>query len=547
MYAIPLTDVSDFARNRSTPRKGFHHIEEQIAVFADDVGEHPDHLADRQGHQLLGVETLGLPERDNASKSGKAPLQNHRDSATLYRKSVNASSPFSAVCFAGLLPHAPVLVPLVGGARSEEVAPTVAAMRRVAAACVQVRPDALVLVSPHSPRRRGAFGWWDGARLQGCLAQFRASRAAVDLAVDLDLRAAITAAAKLRGLAAWPIPPDSLDHGAVVPLWFLAEAGWDGRTVILSLNFPGEGGGAELGEAIAASAAHLGKRVAVIASGDMSHRLQPGAPAGYHPQAHLSDEGFLNSLRHAKPTSLLELDPELLELAAEDAVDSTVVALAAAGWRADGREVLSYEAPFGVGYGVAVLFAETRRPEPAGCLPAIARRSVEAALNGETTTTSDVPERDPLSQHRAGVFVTLHTLKGDLRGCVGTIEPRRANVVAETWHNARSAAFHDRRFKPVKARELPQLVFEVSLLEPAEDVASTADLDPRQYGVIVSGSGDRRGLLLPNIEGIDTVEQQLEIARRKAGLGAHETVRLQRFRISRFAEMSSAPAAKEPP
>ena len=465
--------------------------------------------------------------------------------ATVWRKFVNASSPFSAVCFAGLLPHAPVLVPLVGGARSEEVAPTVAAMRRVAAACVQARPDALVLVSPHSPRRRGAFGLWEGARLQGSLAQFRAPRAAVDLAADSDLRVAITAAAKSRGLATWSIPADSLDHGAVVPLWFLVEAGWDCRTVILSLNYPGEGGCAELGETIAAAAVRQGKRVAVIASGDMSHRLQPGAPAGYHSRAHLSDEGFLTGLRHAKPTAMLELDPELLELAAEDAVDSTVVALAAAGWRADGREVLSYEAPFGVGYGVAVLFAETRSPEPAGCLPAIARRSVEAALHGETAATPVVPKLDPLNELRAGVFVTLHTLKGDLRGCIGTIEPSRGNVVAETWHNARSAAFHDRRFKPVEARELPQLVFEVSLLEPAEDVASAADLDPRRYGVIVNGSGDRRGLLLPDIEGIDTVEQQLEIARRKAGLGADEPMRLQRFRISRFAE--TLPAAKEKP
>jgi AmmeMemoRadiSam system protein A len=460
---------------------------------------------------------------------------------------VNAPLPSPAICFAGLLPHAPVLVPAVGGARGEEVAQTVAAMRKVAAECQHARPDALVLISPHSPRRRRAFGLWEGSRLHGSLAQFRAPQAAVELPAAPLLRAAITAEMEHHGLTTWPIPADSLDHGAVVPLWFLAEAGWAGPTVILSLDYPGESGCPEVGAAIATAAAHLDQRVAVIASGDMSHRLQPGAPAGFDPRAHQSDERFLAALRQPKPAALLHLDPGLLELAAEDALDATVVALAAAGWRSEGREVLSYEAPFGVGYGVAVLFAEAWDPETAGCLPAIARRSVESALNGETSAAPGIPAHHPFNERQAGVFVTLHAADGKLRGCVGTIEPQCADVVAETWHNARSAAFHDRRFAPVEAHELARLRFDVSLLEPAEDIASPAELDPHHYGVIVSASGGRRGLLLPAIEGIDTAAQQLEIARRKAGIGTHEPVRLQRFRTTHFTESRPAAAGREPP
>lgn len=452
------------------------------------------------------------------------------------RKAVSPPVPSCGVGFAGLLPHAPVLVPAVGGGRCAEVARTVVAMRQVAAACVLARPDAVVLVSPHSPRRGGAFGVWEGSRLRGSLAQFRAPRAAVDFPADARLRAGIAAEARHRGLVTWSIPPDGLDHGAVVPLWFLAEAGWSGPTVILGLSFPADGACPELGEVIAAAAARQGKRVAVIASGDMSHRLQPGAPAGYHPQAHRSDERFISMLRQGMGEEFLEFDPELLDLAAEDAWDATVVALAAARWSMEGREVLSYERPFGVGYGVAILFDGSREREPDTFLPAIARRSVEAALGGEAIACPAAPENHALSRRRAGVFVTLRTADGELRGCVGTPEPQRSSVIEETWHNARSAAFHDRRFEPVKAGEPEQLAFEVSVLGPAEDVSSAAELDPRVHGVIVTGSGHRRGLLLPAIEGIDTAEQQIEAARRKAGIGALEPVRLQRFRVARFNE-----------
>lgn len=409
-------------------------------------------------------------------------------------------------------------------------------MREAAEACVRTRPAALVLVSPHSPRRRTAFGLWQGPQLHGSLAQFNAPEANVDLAADATLRDAIAAAARDRGVATWAIPSDELDHGAVVPLWFLAEAGWAGPTVVVSLNDPATGGCADLGAVIADAAAQTGKRTAVIASGDMSHRLEPGAPAGYHPRAHLSDERFIHLLRKEPPASLLEFDPDLLESAAEDALDSTVVALSAADWRNDGHAVLSYEAPFGVGYGVAVLYVNEHTPADTGFLPALARRSVASAFSNPAASPPAVPATHPFGQRRAGVFVTLHTADGELRGCVGTIDPQHANVVGETWHNARLAAFHDRRFKPVVAAELPGLRFEVSLLEPPEDIGSPAQLDPRTYGVIVSGSGGRRGLLLPDIEGIDTVDQQLHIARRKAGIAADEPVRLQRFRVSRFVE-----------
>jgi MEMO1 family protein len=125
-----------------------------------------------------------------------------------------------------------------------------------------------------------------------------------------------------------------------------------------------------------------------------------------------------------------------------------------------------------------------------------------------------------------------------LRGCVGTIAPACANLVEETWRNARLAAFHDRRFSPVTEEELADLRFEVSVLHPPEHVSSARELDPQRYGVIVSARDGRRGLLLPAIAEIETTEEQLRIAREKGWIDPDEPVTLQRFEVDHFEEPS---------
>ncbi|MBC7231641.1 MAG: AmmeMemoRadiSam system protein A [Chloroflexi bacterium] len=141
-------------------------------------------------------------------------------------------------------------------------------------------------------------------------------------------------------------------------------------------------------------------------------------------------------------------------------------------------------------------------------------------------------ELTPEMKQRAGVFVSLHK-HGALRGCIGTIEPRSANVAQEIIQNAISAAVHDPRFPPVQANELDDLEISVDILSPPEPIESMAQLDPKRYGVIVQ-SGWRRGLLLPDLEGVDTAEYQVDIARRKAGIGPHEPVQLYRFEVKRY-------------
>ena len=257
--------------------------------------------------------------------------------------------------FCGLLPHPPIIVPEVGRGRLDDCRSTVDACRDFARRMADARPDRLFMVSPHSPRRRGAFGLWSGARLAGDLGRFGASGSAVDLPNDPEMVEALERAAASAGLETWSIPTDPLDHGAVVPLWFLVEAGWSGPTCLASLPWRAEPATMEtFGRALAGAVAPLSGRAALVASGDMSHRCKPDAPAGYHPRAVEFDRALTGLVRDGRLDAIGAIDGELRGLAAEDAADPSQIVAAAIGYRPRRHEVISYEHPFGVGYLVAV-------------------------------------------------------------------------------------------------------------------------------------------------------------------------------------------------
>lgn len=452
------------------------------------------------------------------------------------------------VC-AVLMPHAPILVPEVGGERSGAAAASCRAMRAAANCLLSHRPETVMLISPHAPRQPHAFGVWADELLRGSFAEFGAPEAEVTLPLDGPFAHAIAAEMRARDLQTWFIRHHPMDHGALVPLWFLAEAGWSGPTVILGLTHPSDRGLIAVGQAIAAAARSLPRRLALVASGDLSHRLTANAPGGFHPQARQFDETFIRLVRTGDYRRIESLGWDEREVAAEDAVDSTLIAAAAVSWQATGHQVLNYEGPFGVGYGVAILFAETPNSPDADAtgttlgkgdgalLPRLARRSVEMALQGSHELPPP-PTGGYLDQQR-GVFVTIRQPGGQLRGCRGTFEPVCPNVAAETWRSARLAALQDSRFTPVTTEEMGGLRFEVNVLHSPEAVASVDELDPSRYGVVVSSTDGRHALLLPGIEAIQTAEQQLRCAREKGAIGWDEAVAIRRFQADKFTENES--------
>jgi MEMO1 family protein len=139
----------------------------------------------------------------------------------------------------------------------------------------------------------------------------------------------------------------------------------------------------------------------------------------------------------------------------------------------------------------------------------------------------------PEMKERAGVFVSIHEKNGDLRGCIGTFEPQQKNVAAEVISNAVSAATRDPRFEPVSEEELANLEYSVDVLTTPEPIDDISQLNPKKYGAIVE-AGWRRGLLLPDLEGVDTAEYQVAICRQKGGIGPNEPVKLYRFEVKRY-------------
>ena len=161
----------------------------------------------------------------------------------------------------------------------------------------------------------------------------------------------------------------------------------------------------------------------------------------------------------------------------------------------------------------------------------LARQAVESYVR-ERQIIDPPNEIAAEMQRRAGVFVCLKK-QGSLRGCIGTFEPTAKNVAHEIIQNAISSATRDPRFPPVNPEELAHLSYSVDILTPPEPVESTSELDPKTYGIIVQ-SGMRRGLLLPDLEGVDSVEDQIAIASRKAGISSHDPIRIMRFRVQRY-------------
>lgn len=161
----------------------------------------------------------------------------------------------------------------------------------------------------------------------------------------------------------------------------------------------------------------------------------------------------------------------------------------------------------------------------------LAKATIEQYIaKGTRPQAAGVPEE--FLTDRAGVFVSLK-IKGQLRGCIGTFMPQEDSIAQEIVRNAISASTEDPRFPPVSQSELEQLEYSVDVLSPPEPVSDISELDPKRYGVIVK-SGFRRGLLLPDLEGVDTVEYQISIAMNKAGISPEEQVSIERFEVKRY-------------
>jgi AmmeMemoRadiSam system protein B len=261
----------------------------------------------------------------------------------------------SALVFAGIAPHPPVMVPEVGGAMAREVLASIEAMREFAERIKASGAESVVIVSPHAPLEESAFVAYGGTVLRGDFANFRAPQATVAAPLDAELLNAVGDAASEEGYRVVNLGAHKLDHGTAVPLYFLERNGWAGSVVALGYCFLSDEDHVRFGACVRRAIEKTGRPAAFVASGDLSHRLMRGAPAGFHPDAHEFDEEVVEAVRENAPARIKEIDPGLRRLAGECGYRSMLVALGVSSEAATDCEVLNYEAPFGVGYLVAQL------------------------------------------------------------------------------------------------------------------------------------------------------------------------------------------------
>ncbi|MFZ5625936.1 MAG: AmmeMemoRadiSam system protein A [Bacillota bacterium] len=465
------------------------------------------------------------------------------------------------IVYVGLSPHPPVIIPTIGKEELTKVEATVTGMKKWADEVRRAEPDTIVLISPHGTVFSDAITIRKGERVQGNLADFGAPQVKADWPVDVNLLEAIGLMAYREQVNVVSLDREEmqrlgakweLDHGAIVPLWYLQEAGLDCALVSVNMGLLAVEELYAFGLAVQRAAGLLGRKVAVIASGDLSHRLTPDAPSGFAPEGKEFDRRIKENLELLQIEEILRLPEELVEKAGECGLRPLIMALGALDGLDAQCEIFSYEGPFGVGYLVCGFKPQgpnperellekliDRREEEIAARRAresypvkLARRSLEYYLrNGEILDKpKDLP---PELEKAAGVFVSIKK-HGQLRGCIGTTEPTQPTIAEEIIHNAIAAGTRDPRFWPVEEEELSQLLYSVDILNPAERVNSLSDLDPRQYGVIVR-KGRSSGLLLPDLPGVDTVEEQLRIAKQKAGINPmDQDVEIWRFTVTRY-------------
>jgi len=314
------------------------------------------------------------------------------------------------------------------------------------------------------------------------------------------------------------------EHAIEVQLPFLQYFKPDIKIVPIILTHATGDDYREIGKAIASAVQDSNKGVVLVASGDMTH---------YESQesAQQKDAQGIDAILDLNEDELLKRVAELRITMCAYAPVATLIS-AAKELGANKAELVRYQTSgdttgdYASVVGYAGIIIKYRETPP---LVKLARETVESYIREGKTPEPEllVPEM----KEKAGVFVSIHK-RGTLRGCIGTFEPIEENVAQETISNAISSATRDPRFLPVTPEELQDLEYKVDVLTKPEPIDSKDQLDPKKYGVIVE-AGWRRGLLLPDLEGVDTVDYQIDICRQKAGITPDEPVKLYRFEVKR--------------
>ena len=440
-----------------------------------------------------------------------------------------------------MVPHPPLIVPSVGRGGESLIIETTNAYDRVGKEICKIAPDTIVIISPHSIMYSDYFHISPGEGASGNFAKFGAPQESFSETYDSEFVNKLELLLDRSGFPGGTLGErdKDLDHGTMVPLYFIRKYYKAGKIIRIGLSGMPLADHYRLGMYIKQISDELGRNTVIVASGDLSHKLKDDGPYGFDPAGPVYDEKIMEAASKADFGAMLEFD--VIMAGTFDGVDVKA-------------EALSHQDVTGVGYGICI-FEPGEANEQRHFLKALADkidtsdsspyvRLARAVIEKYVKThkrlcfPSELPEgleealpAEAVSE-RAGAFVSVHK-NGMLRGCIGTIGPVQDSIAEEIISNAISAVSRDPRFNPVREDELSLLEINVDILGKPEYIDGPDKLDVKRYGVIVT-CGSKCGLLLPDLEGVDTVDYQIKIAMQKGGIDPSDDYRLQRFEVIRY-------------
>lgn len=460
-----------------------------------------------------------------------------------------------------LLPHPPIVLPEIGEGKEKKIAKTSESFDEIGREIAEKAPSTIILVTPHGVMFQDAVALSYEDEIYGDLKNFGVPDVSMRFQINKELTRKIYELAYGEGIPSVMATNSllnkydasvMLDHGSIVPLYFVNKFYKNYKLVHITYAPLSDIELYKFGILINKAAEELNENAVFIASGDLSHKLKEDGPYEYSPYGERFDTEFLDALQKGDVGRAFSIDEKTIDNAGECGRRSAAILLGALEKKKFQGELLSYEWTFGVGYGVMrfkVLSEDVSKLEE---LDNIRRAAYEkrkkqtdpyVKLARESLTTylrtgskiEQLPTyvTDEMKSVRRGVFVSLKK-HGELRGCIGTILPTTESTAEEIVRNAIEAGLNDPRFYEVEEDELMDITFSVDVLTEPE-YASKEELDPKEYGVIVRYNG-KTGLLLPDLEGVDTVEQQINIALDKAGIDHFEDYTIEKFKVIRHKE-----------
>lgn len=459
-----------------------------------------------------------------------------------------------------ILPHPPVLVAEVGMGQQYKAKETLKAIEKVAKEIAEIKPKTIIVISPHGPLFSDAITIRDDELLFGDLSAFEARQVHITKKNDFDLKEDIIVEAMECGIPIARINDDladrfnidkNLDHSVLVPLHFIDKEYSDYELVSINYGFLSASELYKFGICIRNVIEHKNKDIVVIASGDLSHKLMDTANYSFSENGVKFDKLYQKAILDKDIVSAINFDSSVCEDAGECGKKSIDILLGVLESHDFSVHRYSYEYPFGVGYSV-ISFKDIKRDNSRKLIEQImedkeyklkaiqanegeyvklARKAIEKYILKEKKINLPKASSEELFSEKAGVFVSLKTDSG-LRGCMGTTSPICKNLGEEIIENAIKSASMDSRFETVDKSELHSLIISVDVLSRPEYIEDIAELDPKIYGLIVE-SDYKRGLLLPNLDGINSVEEQIKIALNKGGINPHDVHKMYRFTVER--------------